>query len=71
MKVLGIILILAGLVLGYFGFNKLSESTESVEIIGINIEASDTSGKQQGYVFLGLAIVLFASGVYTLNKKAI
>ncbi|HEU0137824.1 MAG TPA: hypothetical protein VFQ50_11085 [Flavobacterium sp.] len=70
MKIIGAILILAGLALGCLGFNKVAESSESVEIVGINIEASDKSGKQEGYIYLGVAVVLFAGGIYTLSKKS-
>lgn len=68
-KVLGAVLIIAGLALGYFGFNKMSESTKSLNLLGLKIEASDQSEKQQGYIFLGLGIILLVGGVYTLNSS--
>ena len=69
-KVIGAILIIAGLALGYIGFTKVSESTEAVKVLGVKLEASDESGKQQGYIFLGLGVVLFVGGIYTLNRPA-
>lgn len=67
-KVIGVVLIIASLALAYVGINKISQSTESVNVLGVKIEASDNSGKTEGYLFLGLAIVLFAGGIYTVNK---
>lgn len=68
-KIIGVILIIASLALGYFGYNKISESTNSVNIVGIKIEASDESGKTGGYIFLGLAVILFGGGIYTLRSS--
>lgn len=68
-KIIGAILIIAGLVMGYLAFNKISESTTSVNLLGLKVEASDESGKTEGYLFLGLAVILFGGGLYTLNKS--
>jgi len=35
----------------------------------VEINASNESGKEQGYLYLGLAIVLFVGGIYTVNKS--
>ena len=68
-KIIGAILIVISLVMGYIGFNKVADNSKEVNILGLNIEASNESGKQQGYIYLGLGILLFAGGVYTLNKS--
>lgn len=68
-KIMAIILIVAGLLMGYLAYDKISESTQSVNLLGLNIEASDESGKTEGYIFLGLAIILFGGGIYTLNRS--
>ncbi len=67
-KIIGGILIIVSLVMGYLGYNKIAESSQSVNLLGLKIEASDESGKTEGYLFLGLAVVFFAGGIYTLNK---
>jgi len=67
-KVIGAILIIASLAIAYIGITKISQSTESVSFLGIKIEASDNSGKTEGFLFLGLAVALFAGGIYTLNR---
>ena len=68
-KIIGAILIIASLVFGYLGYNKVSESSNTVNLAELKIEASDESGKNEGYIFLGLAAILFGGGIYTLNKS--
>jgi len=68
-KIIAGFLIIASLALGYIGFNKISDNTASVNLLGLKIDASNESGKQQGYFYVGFAIVLFAGGIYTLNKS--
>lgn len=68
-SILGIILILAGAALAYYGVITIQENSASVEFLNIEIDASDTSGVEQGYLYIGLAIVLFGGGIFTLNKK--
>jgi len=47
-RVIGIILIVGALVLGYFGINGLSESSTSVEVMGLELKAEDNNGKREG-----------------------
>lgn len=68
-KIIGAILIIISLGMGYLGFKTMSESSNSVKVLGVNIEASNETGKRKGYMYIGLAIVLFAGGIYTINKS--
>ncbi len=68
-KIIGAILIIASLGVGYIGFNKVANSTAEINFFGLKIDASNESGQQKGYIYLGLAVALFAGGVYTINKK--
>ena len=68
-KIIGLILILAGLGLGYLGYNKVDANSESVDVLGVELNVSDESGKQEGYIYLGIAAVLFLGGIYTFNKS--
>jgi hypothetical protein len=68
-KIIAAVLIIASLGMGYLGYNKISESTNQVNVLGLKIEASNESGKQEGYLFLGVAAILFLGGIYTLNKS--
>ena len=67
-KIIGAILLIISLGFVYIGFNKVADNTKEVNLLGLKIDASNESGKQQGFIYLGLAIVLFAGGIYTLNK---
>lgn len=68
-KIIGAILIMISLGFGYLGFNKVADNTAEVKFLGIKIDASNESGRQQGFIYLGLAAILFAGGIYTLNKS--
>ena len=67
--VIGIILIIAALVLGYLGVNQVQESANSVEILGIELSAEDKGGKETGYIQLGLGVVALAGGIFLLGKR--
>ena len=68
-KIIGAILIIISLLVGYLGFNKIANNTKEINLFGLKIDASNESGKQQGYIYLGLAIILFGGGVYTINRS--
>jgi hypothetical protein len=68
-KIIGAVLIIISLGIGYVGFNKIADSTNSIKLLGVKIDASNESGKEQGYLYLGLALVLFVGGIYTVNKS--
>ena len=69
-KIIGALLILVSIGMGYMGYTKVSENTQEVNLLGLKIDASNESGKQEGYMYLGFAVVLFLGGIYTINKKA-
>lgn len=68
-KLIGMGLIVLALVLGYLGFNKVDNSGGSVEVVGVELSAEDTGKKNNGYIFLGLAVASLLAGVYTLGKS--
>lgn len=68
-KIVGILLIVAGAFLGYLGITKIVDNSAEVKIFDLEIDVSNESGKEKGYVYLGIAALLFAGGVYSLKKK--
>ena len=68
-KILGTVLLIAAIVLGYLGVTKVANSSSEVKVLGLEIDASNESGKEKGYMLIGLAVVLFAGGLYSINKK--
>ena len=68
-KIIGAALLVIGLTIGYLGFKKISDNTGEVKVLGLEINASNESGKQEGYIYLGVAAIFLISGIYTLNKN--
>ncbi|GLR15719.1 hypothetical protein [Portibacter lacus] len=68
-KIIGIVLIVLAVVLGYMGYNQVAESTASAEILGVELTASDEGGQMQGYILLGLGVISLLSGIYLMGKK--
>lgn len=68
-KTVGLVLIILALILGYLGITKVSNSGSSVEIVGIELSATDEGKKTEGIIYLGLALVSFIGGVSLVNKK--
>jgi hypothetical protein len=67
-RIIGIILIVVSLAIGYIGINRITDSTKTINFLGIKIDASNESGKQQGYIYLAVAIVVFAGGIYSVTR---
>lgn len=69
-KIIATVLILAAIVLAYIGISTVMANTESVNFLGLKFDVSNESGKTKGFIYIGLAIVLFVGGIFTLNKKS-
>lgn len=69
-QLIGIVLLLGGLYLGYMGITKVSNNSAEVEVLGLEIDASNESGKETGYLYLAAAVLLFGGGVYSLGQKS-
>ena len=68
-SIIGIILIVVALILGYLGVTQIQESANSVEVLGIELSAEDKGGKETGYIQLTLGVVALAGGIYLVSKK--
>lgn len=68
-KIIGILLIVFSIYIGYLGVNKISSNTAEINMLGLKIDASNESGQTKGYLFVGVAIVLFAGGIYATKKN--
>ncbi|MBK8503826.1 MAG: hypothetical protein IPL46_17400 [Saprospiraceae bacterium] len=69
-KLLGALFIIGGLAVGYSGMQAFDKSTNSAEILGVEITANDQGGQMTGIIQIVLAITLFAGGVYLVSKKS-
>ncbi len=68
-SIIGIILIVVALILGYLGVTQIQESANSVEVLGIELSAEDKGGKETGYIQLTLGVVALVGGIYLVSKK--
>jgi threonine/homoserine/homoserine lactone efflux protein len=70
MKQIIAILLLAGAVyLGYNGINMVSSSGAEVEVLGVELSASDEGQKQTGFICIGLSVIALVSSVFMFTKK--
>jgi len=62
-KILSIVLIIVGLLLGGYGFTTMDDNTKSLEIGSLEISASNEEGKTKGILMMvgGLALVAFGA----------
>lgn len=68
-KIIGIILIVVALGLGYMGITGFQESTSAVKILGIELRAEDKGGKETAIIQLVLAAAALVGGVVLVNAK--
>lgn len=68
-KFLGAMLIFISLLIGYIGINKIDNNSKQVNLLGlIKIDVSNDAEKQEGYLYLGLAVLLFAGGIFIAKE---
>ena len=70
-KIIGAILIFISLLIGYIGINKIHDNEKEVNLLGLKIDISNEAEKQQGYLYLGVAVILFAGGIFIVNKTKV
>jgi len=68
-KIIGVLLIVLSLGLGYFGINKVSENSTEIKVLDLKVDISNSSEKELGYIYVGLAVVLLGGGIFLLKKK--
>jgi|GEM_PF-670394 len=69
---LGILLLIAGIALGIYGFTKYDRNTADVKIGDIEISAGDRGGQQQSYTLFILAGIGIVAGLVMMtggNRK--
>lgn len=67
---LGIVLVIGGIVLGYFGFRKLDDNKADVKIGNLEISASDKKGSTDAWIMLGAGAVAVIGGSVLLARKS-
>jgi hypothetical protein len=67
--VLPIILVVAGLVFAYLGITTFQGSSADVEVLGLEIGATDKGAQTTAILYGLLSIVCFVAGAFTFGKK--
>lgn len=68
-SLIGILLILGGIVLGYFGFDKMQNNKADIKIGDLEISANDKSNSTNAYLMMGGGAVLLIAGAVILAGK--
>lgn len=68
-SLIGILLIVGGIVLGYFGYNKLNDNKADVKIGDLEITAKDGSNTTAAWTMIGGGVIALIAGALTLGKK--
>lgn len=68
-NIAALILIILGLYLGYIGVNKLANNTNEINILGLEIDASNEEGQTQGVVFIVVAAMMIGGGAAFIKRK--
>ncbi|WEK37144.1 MAG: hypothetical protein P0Y53_06495 [Candidatus Pseudobacter hemicellulosilyticus] len=69
MRIIGIILIVVGILLGYYGFTKLDNSKADVKIGDLEISAKDKPNTTSAWLMIGAGVVGLVAGGAMLAKK--
>lgn len=69
-KIIGIILIVAAVGFGMYGFNIFNASTESIEILNVELTASDSDQKNSAFIYFGLALASLIGGIALVSRRS-
>ncbi|TXF88881.1 hypothetical protein FUA23_12510 [Neolewinella aurantiaca] len=67
--ILPIILIIAGLVFAYLGITTFQGASADVEVLGLEIGATDEGAQTTAILYGVLSIACFVGGAFTFGKK--
>lgn len=68
-SILGIVLLVGGILLGYFGYQKLDNNKADIKIGDLEITAKDKENTTGAYIMMGAGIVAIIAGAVTLARK--
>jgi len=67
-QIVGIILVIVALALGYAGYDKMQNSKAGIKIGDLELSATDKSSNNESYLFFGLGAVALIGGLVMLSK---
>ncbi|MEP7266974.1 MAG: hypothetical protein ABI844_05050 [Saprospiraceae bacterium] len=68
-NIIAIALIVGGLLLGYQGVTTVTHNSTEVKLLGIKVDASNETGKEKGYIYIGGGVLLVLLGGYLLKNN--
>ncbi|NII24309.1 DUF3185 family protein [Pseudoflavitalea sp. X16] len=68
-SILGIVLLVGGILLGYFGYQKLDNNKADIKIGDLEITAKDKENTTGAYIMMGAGVVAIIAGAVTLARK--
>jgi hypothetical protein len=69
-KIIGIALLLLAVYLGYTGITNFSNSSASVDVLGVELKAEDNQKKTTSFIYLGFAVIAAIGGVVMAKGKS-
>lgn len=70
MRILGVILLIGGILLGYFGYQKLDSNKAEVKIGDLEISAKDENSTTSAYIMMGGGVIAIVAGAVMLSRKS-
>ena len=67
-QVIGIILIIAAIAMGYLGYDKMQNSKAGIKIGDLEISATDKTSNESAYLLLGLGAICLLGGVVLISR---
>lgn len=64
----GIILIIAALIFGYLGYDKMQNSKAGIKIGNLEISATDKPSNESAYILLGLGAICLLGGITMISR---
>lgn len=68
-RTIGILLLVAGIALGIYGFTQYDRSTADIEIGDVEIGVGDEGGQQQSYTLFILAGIGIVAGIALMSSR--
>ncbi len=62
-RIIGILLLVLAIYLGYTGITKFSDSSSSVDVLGVELKAENTQQKNTSYLYIGFAVIAAIGGI--------
>ncbi len=69
-SIIGLILIVGGIALGYYGYTRYQNSKEGVKIGSIEISATNKDNQTDSFLIMGCGAIALIAGAVILSKKS-